>query len=48
LILDRRPRNAEEKQMMPDEDTKPHGGLFCEIILEHGEDVRLWMSELPQ
>ena len=48
LILDRRPRNAEEKQIMPDEDTMPHGCLFCEIILEHGEDVRLWMSDLPQ
>ena len=48
LIFDRRPRNAAEKQMLPDDDTMPHGCLFCEIIIEHGEDFRLWMSDLPQ
>ena len=33
---------------MPEEDTMPHGCLFCELILEHGEEVRLWASDLPQ
>ena len=26
----------------------PHGCLFCEIILEQNEEVRLWASDLPQ
>jgi len=48
LILDRRPRNAEEQQVVPREDTMPHGCVFCELVLEHGEEVRLWASDLPQ
>ena len=48
LILDRRPRNAEERQVQAEEDTMPHGCVFCEIILEHDEEVRLWLSDLPQ
>ena len=33
---------------MPREDTMPHGCVFCELVLEHGEEVRLWASDLPQ
>ena len=34
--------------MIAEEDTMPHGSLFCDIVLEPGEEVRLWLSNLPQ
>ena len=47
LILDRRPRNAEERQIALDERT-PHGSLLCEVLLGEHEELRVWASDLPQ
>ena len=34
LVLDRRPRNAQEQQLTPPEDTVPHGSAFIELQLD--------------
>ena len=48
LVLDRRPRNAQEAQVEPDEDTVPHGTCFLECSLGPGEELRVWATDLPQ
>ena len=48
LVMDRRPRNAEERKLVPSEDTVPHGTCFTEILLEPGYVTRLWSTDLPQ
>jgi len=50
LILDRRPRNAEESSVLCD-DTLPHGVCFADLILPASADAgvaRLWCTDLPQ
>ena len=48
LVLDRRPRNAQERLLEPSEDTMPHGTCFLEARLGPGEELRVWASDLPQ
>ena len=48
LVMDRRPRNAEERKLIPSEDTVPHGTCFTDIVLEPGYVLRLWATDLPQ
>ena len=48
LVLDRRPRNAQEAQVEPSEDTAPHGTCFLELCLAPGEELRVFASDLPQ
>ena len=47
LILDRRPRNADEAYV-PMDDRTPHGSLLAEIVLPPGHELRAWLSDLPQ
>ena len=48
LVMDRRPRNAEERKLIPSEDTMPHGTCFTEIVSVPGYVLRLWAIDLPQ
>ena len=48
LVLDRRPRNAQERLIEPSEDTMPHGTCFLEVRLGAQEQLRTWASDLPQ
>ena len=48
LVLDRRPRNAQEQQLTPPEDTVPHGSAFIELQLDPQNVVRIWATDLPQ
>ena len=48
LVLDRRPRNAEERQLSPAEDTVPHGSAFIELQLDPHNVLRIWATDLPQ
>jgi len=46
LVMDRRGRNAEERQVYAAEDTTPHGVVFCEVQLDEDEDLVSWCSDL--
>ena len=48
LVMDRRPRNAEERKLVPSEDTVPHVSCFTDIVLEPGYILRVWSTDLPQ
>ena len=48
LVMDRRPRNAEERKLVPSEDTVHHGSCFTDIVLEPGYILRVWSTDLPQ
>ena len=48
LVMDRRPRNAEKRKLVPSEDTVPHGSCFTDIVLEPGYILRVWSTDLPQ
>ena len=48
LVLDRRPRNAEESRVEPEEDTAPHGTCFLEVHLGADEELRVFATDLPQ
>ena len=47
LVLDRRPRNAAERQVRPRDDALPHGTCFLDVVLDEDEQLRLWTSDLP-
>ena len=47
LVLDRRPRNAQERAVRATDDAFPHGSCFLDIILGSGEHLLLWISDLP-
>ena len=47
LVLDRRPRNAVERQVRPRDDALPHGTCFLDVVLDEDEQLRLWTSDLP-
>ena len=48
LVMDRRPRNAKERKLVPAEDTTPHSTCFTDIVLEPAYVLRLWSTDLPQ
>ena len=47
LVLDRRPRNAQERAVRATDDAFPHGSCFLDIVLGSGEQLLLWISDLP-
>ena len=47
LVLDRRPRNGLEKLVRPADAAMPHGACFLDVALVDGEQVRLWITDLP-
>ena len=47
LIFDRRPRNAIEMPLRNLCSTLAQGVVLCDLLLEAREEVRIWLSDLP-
>lgn len=49
LVLDRRARNATEELVGSDvmRESMPHGTVWCDVLLDPGEELVLWATDLP-